>query len=271
MRAAIVLALLLAAALRAGAPPARAQDQAAQPVQVSNPETIQIGLSTDQVAITADFSGADLTIFGSVENIDPQVARQGRYDVIVVLEGPARPVVVRRKDRLLGMWINMESETFVNVPVSYSVATTRVPQDITDANSYKRLSLGVDNLHIEPMDREGNPLKIEEFREALRDRKEATGQFSLRVGGVQFLSQSLFRATVTLAPSVPVGTHKARAFLFRNGTFIKESSATLVIVKSGFEQRVARWSVDNSFLYGVFAVALAMVTGWLGRIIFRKD
>ena len=269
MRVSALAILTLAALLTA--PLAQAQAQVTQPVQAGSAETIQIGLSTDQVAITADFSGADLTIFGSVENIDQQVARQGRYDVIVVLEGPARPVVVRRKDRFLGMWINLESETFINVPVSYSVSTTRVPQDITDATNYKQLSLGVNNLHIEPMYRDGNPLKIEEFREALRQRKEATGAFSLRVGGVEFLSQSLFRATVTLAPNVPVGTHKARAFLFRNGTFIKENSATLVIVKSGFEQRIARWSVDHSFLYGVFAVALAMVTGWLGRIIFRKD
>ncbi len=66
----------------------------------NRPKSIQIGLSTDRVRITADFSGADLTIFGSLENADPLINRQGRYDVIVVLEGPARPVVVRRKDRV---------------------------------------------------------------------------------------------------------------------------------------------------------------------------
>ncbi len=243
--------------------PAAAQD--------TNPETIQIGLSTDRVAITADFTGADLTIFGAVENADPLVSRQGRYDVVVVLEGPARPVVVRRKDRFLGMWINMDSETFVNVPVSYSVATTRAPQDITDPNNYKQLSLGADNLHIEPLDKDGKPARIEEFVTALRERKSATGLFSMRIGGVEFLSQSLFRATLTLAPNVPVGTHKARAFLFRNGLFIRESSAQLAIVKSGFEQSIARAAVDHSFLYGIFAVALAMLTGWLGRLLFRKD
>lgn len=266
----VTAALALLVALPAGAQvPAPAQAPA--PVQVANPESIQIGLSTDRVAITADFSGADLTIFGSLENADPLISRQGRYDVIVVLEGPARPVVVRRKDRVLGMWINMQSETFVNVPVSYSVATTRVPQDITDPNSYKQLALGSDNLHIEPEDKNDNPATIEEFREALRDRKAATGLFSVRVGGVEFLSQSLFRATLTLAPNVPVGTHKARAFLFRNGQFIKESSAQLAIVKSGFEQRIARAAVEHSFLYGLFAVGLAMLTGWLGRIIFKRD
>ncbi|MDX8476894.1 TIGR02186 family protein [Mesorhizobium sp. VK24D] len=234
-------------------------------------EGIQIGLSTDAISITAGFSGADLTIFGSLENPDPLVSRQGRYDVVVVLEGPPRPVVVRRKDRVLGVWINLESETFENVPVSYSVATTRPLQDIADPTKYKQLSLGAQNLYMKPADETDSPTTIQEFTAALRERKTATGLYSENVGGVQFLSQSLFRATVRLAPNIPVGTHKARAFLFKSGMFVKESSAQLEIRKSGFEQSVFRVAHDYSFLYGVFAVSLAMLTGWLGRIVFRKD
>ncbi len=259
LRAAMV-ALALAATL-----PAHAQE--APPL----PEGIQIGLSTDRVAITANFSGADLTIFGALENPDPLVSRQGRYDVIVVLEGPARPVVVRRKDRILGMWINTRSETFVNVPVSYSMATTRPPQDVTTPNSYKQLSLGIPNIYLEPEDKRDSPITIQEFTDALRERKEGLGLFSDNIGGVQFLSQNLFRATLRLAPNVPVGTHKARAFLFRNGQFIKETSTQLAIVKSGFEQTIYRFATDHGFGYGLFSIGLAMLTGWLGRIIFRKD
>ncbi|RWN45865.1 MAG: TIGR02186 family protein [Mesorhizobium sp.] len=254
---AIVLSLLAAAV------PAKAQ--------VPLTEGIQIGLSTDNVSITAGFSGADLTIFGSLENPDPLVARQGRYDVIVVLEGPPKPVVVRRKDRVLGVWVNLDSETFENVPVSYSVATTRPLQDITEPNSYKQLSLGASNLYMQPADAGDSPATIEEFTAALRERKSATGLYSENVGGVQFLSQNLFRATVRLAPNVPVGTHKARAFLFKSGLFIKESSAQLEIRKSGFEQSIFRVAHNYSFLYGVFAISLAMLTGWLGRLIFRRD
>ena len=239
--------------------------------QEGNPESIQIGLSTDRVSITADFSGADLTIFGSLENADPLINRQGRYDVIVVLEGPARPVVVRRKDRILGVWINTDSETFVNVPASYSVATTRATQDITDQNNYRQMSLGADFIYMEPLEKTDDPATIAEFTAALRERKKSTGLYAERVGGVEFLSQNLFRATLALAPNIPVGTHKARAFLFRNGLFIRESSAQLAIVKSGFEQSVYRFSSEYGFLYGVFAVSLAMLTGWLGRVIFRKD
>src|SRR5690606_38739398 len=128
---------------------ATAQAQAPYSRPLHN-EGIQIGLSTNNIAITAGFSGADLTIFGALEDADPQVARQGRYDVIVVLEGPGQPIVVRRKDRVLGIWMNLESETFDNVPVSYSMASTRPLQDITEPNSYKQLSLGPNNIYLEP-------------------------------------------------------------------------------------------------------------------------
>lgn len=239
--------------------------------QAVDPEDIQIGLSTDNIVLTAGFSGQDLTIFGALENLDPQLARQGRYDVIVVLEGPGKPIVVRRKDRILGMWINTKSEEFLNVPISYSMATTRAPQDIANPTAFKQLSLGSAYLHMEPEDPRQSPDSLQEFSQALRDRKRATDLYTTNSGGVQFLSQSLFRATLKLAPNVPVGTHKARAFLFKNGEFLKESSAQLAIYKSGFEQWIYRTAQLHGFLYGLGAVALAMLTGWLGRVIFRRD
>ncbi|MEO9612929.1 MAG: TIGR02186 family protein [Nitratireductor sp.] len=262
-----VLSLLLAVAgAQAQGPVTRAE-----PEPPANVESIQIGLSTDRISITSDFSGADLTIFGALDNADPLINRQGRYDVIVVLEGPARPVMVRRKQRILGVWMNTQSEIFVNVPVSYSVATTRVPQDITDPINYRQLALGADNIYIEPLDKDVDTATVKEFEAALRQLKKTTGLYSERIGGVQFLTQSLFRATLTLAPNVPVGTHKARAFLFRNGIFIKENSAQLVIVKAGFEQSVFRLAHEYSLFYGIFAAVLAVFTGWLGRIVFRRD
>lgn len=145
----------------------------AQTADTSGPqqENIQIGLSTDRVSITTDFSGAVLTIFGALDNADPLVSRQGRYDVIVVLEGPPRPTVVRKKTRILGMWINTQSETFINVPMSYSLATTRAWQDITYPENYRQMALGAGNVTIAPQDRDDDPATIQEFALALRDLK----------------------------------------------------------------------------------------------------
>ncbi|MBO6717638.1 MAG: TIGR02186 family protein [Rhizobiaceae bacterium] len=257
--------LAIFAFLAVWASPAMAQ------VDTASPENIQIGLSTDRVSIRSDFGGADLTIFGALENVDPLVSHRGRYDVIVVLEGPARPIVVWKKTRVLGMWINTQSQTFINVPASYSVATTRAFQDIADSQAYKQLSLGADNIHLQPINPDGSAMTVQEFAGALRDRKRAAGLYSDRVGGVEFLSQNLFRATVSLAPNVPVGTHRARAFLFKNSTFVRETSVPLVIYKAGFEQSIFRAAHDYSLFYGLFAVALAMLTGWAGSILFRRE
>lgn len=234
-------------------------------------EGIDIGLSTDTITITSDFSGADLTIFGAVENTDPFLMRQGRYDIVVVLEGPPRPVTVRKKQRIFGIWINTQSVDFSNIPASYLVSTTRAPQDITDERSYKQLALGANNIFLEPAHAGDRPTVLAEFSQALRATKKLGGLYSERVGGVRYLSASLFRASVALPASVPLGTHKARAFLFKSGKFLAETSAQLHIAKSGFEQAVYQNAQNNGLLYGIFAVLLAMVTGWLGRIIFRRD
>ncbi len=232
-------------------------------------ELIQIGLSTDTIAITSGFSGADLTIFGAVTNTDPQVQRLGRYDIIVVLEGPETPMVVREKTRVFGMWLNTRSADFDVVPLSYIASSTRKMRDITDNESFKKLSLGIENLLLDT-----GRAKTEiagEFADALKDINRKSGRYSEDSGLVEFISPNLFRATLRLPTNVPIGKHKARAFLFRNGAFIKESSAGLQIEKAGIEQNVYRFAHEHSFVYGLLAIALAIITGWLGRVIFRKD
>src|SRR5258707_15258141 len=134
----------------------------------------------------------------------------------------------------------------LNVLLSFSVATTRAPEAITEPKIYRQLALGADRIYLQPEESSTDPVTLDEFTEALRARKKAAGLYSERVGGVQFLSQNLFRATLALAPNVPVGTHKARAFLFKSGLFIKETSAPLVIVKSGFEQSIFSFAHDYS-------------------------
>ncbi len=245
--------------------PAQAQDAA-----LTNPETIQIGLSTDKIVINAGFEGTDLTIFGALDNADPLVQRQGRYDVVVVLEGPSKDMVVRKKARFLGIWVNRASETFVDVPLSYSLASTRAMQDITDAKTFANLSLGTQGLNLKPKFGQKRAT-LEPFSEALRVVKTNGGLYNERPGGVEFISANLFRATLALPADVPIGHHRARAFLFRNGEFLKESRTELEIIKSGFEQQIFRAAHERSFFYGLFSVTLAMLIGWLGRVIFKRD
>ncbi|KXF79502.1 hypothetical protein ATN84_02640 [Paramesorhizobium deserti] len=246
--------------------PNKTREQPAAPT-----ETIEIGLSTETIAITSNFGGTNLTIFGALDNADPLIRRQGRYDIIVVLQGPERDLVVRKKERYLGVWVNAESQTFLGVPLSYSLASTRSLQDIADPKIFRQLSIGVDNFYLAPEAADKSDANIPEFGKELREIKMRQGLYSQRIGDVEFISPTLFRATLSLPTNVPVGRHRARALLFRSGTFVREANTSLQIVKAGLEYRIYEAAQNYSLLYGLFAVFLAVLTGWFGRLLFRKD
>lgn len=236
------------------------------------PERIEIGLSTEIIAITSDFSGVELTIFGAVDNIDPLIQRQGRYDVAVILEGPTSNLVTRRKERVLGIWMNVDSQAFINVPESFLIASTRPPQDMTDLGTMARLSLGVEQIRLRSYEPDtADEADVLDFTQALRRLKEEGNLYEEFPAGVRFISQSLFRAQLRLPANVPLGRHTARAYLFRQGVLVAQTQSSLDIRKAGVEFQIYEAAQNRSLLYGMASVALAFLVGWLGRVMFRKD
>ena len=147
LAAAPILAVL--AAVVASAP-----SQAQLSTQEEPVESFEIGLSTNRIGITADFNGAQLVVFGALDNADARIQRQQRYDIVVALFGPRAPVVVREKQPVLGIWINQDSETFDAAPITYSVASTRPFQDIASKAVRERLSLGIDSVRLSIADQD---------------------------------------------------------------------------------------------------------------------
>ncbi|WP_078709911.1 TIGR02186 family protein [Consotaella salsifontis] len=264
----------------------QAQAQAVTPAAPAEPraESFEIGLSTEVIAIGADFNGARLTVFGALEGGDYQLRRQGRYDILVALEGPRRPVVVRKKERTAGVWINRESESFEIAPASYSLASTRRLNDVAPAPVLRQLSVGEDYIRLAlprpeaeaqaPGSGEGmgeGSERRDEFAAALRRIRSASGLYAETYGSVEFVGPTLFRADLRLPADLPVGEHVARAFLFRDGVMVRQRQLSLRVVKAGFESAIHGLAVDYGYLYGLFAVFLAVVTGWLGRVLFKRD
>ena len=234
-------------------------------------ENITIGLSSDTVQIATNFNGTDLTIFGSVNNVKADSLATGGYDVVVVLEGPPKPITIREKKRILGMWVNADAFSFRDVPRSYVLASTRNLRDVSPEATFRQLSLGVEQRFFEPVIENPSPARFAYFSTALRTQKIASGLYSEGVGDVRFLSQSLFKASLFLPADIPLGTHRARAFLFKNGVFVDEDSTGLYVAKDSFEQWLFNSAQQHGFLYGLAAVALAIFIGWAGRLMFRRD
>lgn len=234
-------------------------------------ESLDIGTSTSEIAITSDFRGADLTIFGALTNTDALLLAIGQYDVVVTLEGPRDEATVRHKERLFGVWVNRNSMTFERMPQSYSLASTRPLSEITAQQALVDLGLGVDYMPLTPTGYFQSAANLAEFRQAFRRLKQTSGLYQSDTGGVRFVSASLFKATLKLPANIPDGVHMVRAYLFKSGEFLAQRELPLRVIKTGLEDSITRAAHDEPLSYGALAVLLALITGWGASLIFRRD
>ncbi len=234
-------------------------------------EGLEIGTSTSEIAITSDFRGADLTVFGALTNADELFLAIGQYDVIVTLEGPRDYATVRRKERVLGIWMNTDSMTFEQVPESYSLASTREIDAIDEAPSLNSIGVGINHLALTPTGYLGNAVNLSEFREAYRRLKLSSGLYQRDTSGVRFVSSSLFRASLRLPANIPDGVHTVRAYLFKGGELIFDRELPLRVVKTGIEQAITDAARNRPITYGFLCVLIAVITGWGASLVFRKE
>ena len=82
-------------------------------------EKLVLGLSQDEVSITATFTGSELLIFGAISRETPP-PQNSELGVIIAVAGPNVPVTIRRKERVAGIWINTESANIDIAPSFYS-------------------------------------------------------------------------------------------------------------------------------------------------------
>ena len=188
---------------------------------------------------------------------------------MIVVRGPQADMTVRRKERVMGIWVNREQAVFTGLPGYYFLASTRPLDDIASLPTLQRFRLGTANLEstYKGSMTAGNALA---FRAAaIRDRKRERLYWE-SPAGIEFLSRTLFRARIAVPASVPPGEYRAEAYLFQNGTVVSAQSSPLFIDKSGFERRVYNYAYQASFAYGFAAVLMAFALGWTGFVVFRQ-
>ena len=234
-------------------------------------EQLTIALSTPEVKINSNFTGTAVTIFGVIERDSATVGRAAGYQIAVLVRGPGENVVARRKDRILGVWANSASETFVAAPSFYAISTSTALSALTSPDRLRRLQLGFDNIGFTDARRPGsNDPAADRFREAFRRLKQEAGLYS-EATGVDFIGDTIFRTTVWIPANVPVGNYRASVMLFADGTPLATAEDRIVISKTGFEQFMFAVSRQQALLYGLATVILALFTGWLAGVIFRRD
>ncbi|HEY6254293.1 MAG TPA: TIGR02186 family protein [Xanthobacteraceae bacterium] len=256
----LALILLAAAAIVGLARPAAA-------------ERLITSLSEHRVMVTPSFNGREVVLFGGIEREAGALSPRGGYDIAVTVIGPRQTVVTFRKERMLGIWVNYESRVFENAPSYLAVLTNRPLDAITNADTLRRLQLGLDNIalpqRIDPV--AGDDLPGDVFRKAFLSLKDEHGLYRQESNGVTFVAPALFRASIPLPAEVLVGTYEVDVKLFADGAVIARTPSALEIFKAGFEQFVTTSAQNHGLLYGLAAASMAILTGWFASVVFRRD
>ena len=225
------------------------------------------GLSTDLIQINSSFTGTDIVLFGAIEPSEDAGPAKDQ-DLVIVIRGPDLDMTVRRKDRILGIWVNREQIQFGGLPGYYFLASTRQLDDIAPLATLQRFRLGTANLEATPHGAI-DPNEAAAFKSAaIRDRKREHLYWESPTG-IEFLSRTLFRARIPVPASVPPGEYRAEVYLFQGGSVVSAQSSPLFIDKSGFERQVYNYAYQTSLAYGGAAVAMAFAFGWAGFLVFR--
>lgn len=223
-------------------------------------QTLTADLSSHVIGITTGFQGADLVLFGSAD-------RPG--DIAVVVRGPDMSMVVRRKTRVLGLWLNGRSATFRETPSFYEVAATRPLAEIASPETLARYGIGLDNIHMLPAGAAADP-DLSPFRDALLESQEKADLYHRDIARVTFLGEHLFRADISFPANVPTGNYTVEVVLLAGGQVVSAQTTPLIVSRIGFSNGVFAVAHHHDILYGVGALLFAVGAGWAAGAIFRR-
>ncbi len=71
-------------------------------------ERLVVWYSHQRVAIASNFIGEELVLFGTLRPDLDTASLRPSYDLVVTVTGPRNPMRTRRKQRVLGIWVNVD-------------------------------------------------------------------------------------------------------------------------------------------------------------------
>jgi uncharacterized protein (TIGR02186 family) len=206
---------------------------------------------------------------------DPATPPRESYDIVVTATGPRQSVVERRKERIFGVWINAASRTFIDVPSYLAVLSNRPFEEIASPDTLRHEQIGLANILL-PQQIGSDVADVvpnDPFRQAfvrLKHERQLYGEITTK--GVEFLTPTLYRAFIRVPAEAVVGEYKVDVKLFADGAVIaRNDKAKFTIMTVGFERFIANAAVNHGLSYGLATTMMAVMTGWLASVLFRRD
>ena len=217
-------------------------------------------ISDHLINIDSKFTGADILLFG---------ARNDPGDIVVVLRGPKHSYIVRKKERVAGIWVNRSQVRFDEVDSFYTVAASRPIYAINGDSLLPALAIGINNLPFTVVNKPKD-LDIEPYKNALLEWQADADLYYSSNRPITFMGEILFRTVIRFPDIIPRGDYTAETYLVNNGQILAAQSTPIQVKKVGFDAFVSDMAHDYAALYGLVAVSMALIAGWFAGFIFRK-
>ncbi len=230
------------------------------------PEKIVAGLSQNRVAITANFDGSEILIYGAVKRETP-TPTDSTLDMIITVEGPSVPLVIRRKEKVAGIWINGASVRIDSAPSFYTVATSGPLATILSDTDDLRNKITIPQV-IRAVGISAEASNSPEFVEALQRIRLQNDSYRIAENSVQLVEETLFRTDVVLPANLTEGNYRVRMFLLRGGKVVDTQERLIGVRKAGLERFLFNLAHERPFLYGVISLVMAAVAGWAASAAF---
>jgi uncharacterized protein (TIGR02186 family) len=222
---------------------------------------LTVDLAQNHVDITTGFNGASLIMFGVKEE-------PGK--IVIVVHGPKSDVVVRRKEQVMGMWLNKASVRFKDVPLYYDYALGGPADEILPADELAALGVGFGAMKLEVEASGHDPQTMAKFRKAFIRNKQNAGLFPTEPKQIEFLSPNFFKTRIDIPSNVPTGVYNVETFLIKDGAVLDRRETVINIAQVGFSAGVYKFAHVYPFIYGLVCVFIAGLAGWLSNAVRRK-
>jgi len=236
-------------------------------------ERLVVSLSNHRVAVTSSFVGEELVLFGTVEPDPATAPLHPPYNLVVTVSGPRQTMRTRRKQRMAGIWVNVDSREFVGVPTYLAVLSNRPVTEIANEDTLRRLQIGLDNFLLPQ--RIGidlaDTVRDDPFRSAFVRLENQQGLYRESGTAVTFLTPTVFRAAIPMPAAVSTGNYAIDVQLFAGGLLVARTNSALEVIKTGFEQYVADAARDYGLFYGLATAVMALLIGWFASLVFARE
>jgi uncharacterized protein (TIGR02186 family) len=222
-------------------------------------EEIVAGLSHSRVSITTDFSGEEILIYGAVKREAPEPDGPP-LDVIITVAGPSTPVLVRKKARVFGIWVNTSAVTVDLAPSFYAIAASGPLSEVLSQTDDLRHDISIPRA-IRAVGISGEAENAPAYLEALVRLRTRENRYAADQHGVRLTEGTLFRADIALPSNLTEGDFVVRLFLARGGRVIDAQEQVINVRKEGLERWIFNLSRNEPLLYGFLSLALAVIAG----------